>query len=96
MTDEADKIRENTQPTLSGLWVVIAKIRERDLPDDGGEVQRQMSAVLEIYDPATEKEWSETVRRGSVVTIGGDRYCIVALEKGQTEPGAIWIRRLGG
>lgn len=95
MVDSADKLKENTNPTLSGHEVAITKIRERDLPGNGGEVHRQLSVVLEIFDPATEKSWSETVARGSVVTIGGDRYCVVELEKGETEPGAIWIRKVG-
>lgn len=88
----ADRLTEGTLPTLSGHDVGVTGIFVRALPGNGGEVRRQLSGMLVISH--AESAWRETVVRGSVVTIGSDRYCITAIEAGKTEPGAIWVRKL--
>jgi hypothetical protein len=93
-TDETQRLRETTQPTLSDRLVGIGNIFERDVPDASGVVAARLSAVLVITDPTTQQSRRETVIEGSVVTIGGDRYCVVELEAGTREPGWVSIRKL--
>jgi hypothetical protein len=94
MTDEVHKLRETTNPTLSDHQVGISNIFERDLADATGTVAPRLSAVLVIFDPASKQSRRETVIADSVVTIGRDRYCVVSIEEGTSQPGSISIRKL--
>jgi hypothetical protein len=94
MQEDVMKLRESTSPTVSDRRVGISNIYERDLPDAQGTVAPRLSAVLVIFDMATNETRRETVIEGSEVAIGADRYCVVGLEKGTTSPGSVSIRKL--
>ena len=94
MADDVLTLRETTNPTLSDHQVGISNIFERDLPDASGVVGPRLSAVLVIFDPATKQSRRETVAADSVVTIGADRYCVVGLQEGKSQPGSISLRKL--
>jgi hypothetical protein len=94
MSQDVLRLRETTNPSLSKRQVGISNIFERDLPDASGAVASRLSAVLVIFDPETKESRRETVIESSVVTIGDDRYCVVALEEGKNEPGWVSIRKM--
>jgi len=94
MGEDVQRLRETTQPTLSDCAVGIGNIFERDLPDEHGVVAPRMSAVLVISDRKTGESRREKVFAGSVVSIGGDRYCVVSVEEGETSPGWVTVRKL--
>jgi len=94
MTGELLKFRETTSNTLSNKDVGISNIFERDLPDDKGVIASRMSAVLVIHDPVTDEIQRETVFEGKIVSIGGDRYCVVSVEIGKGSPGWLSLRQV--
>lgn len=94
MVDNELTIRETTQPALSGYWVGVGNIWERDLPDEQGIVAPRLSAALAIHDPASGQTRHEKVFAGSILTLGADRYLVVSVEEGDAIPGAITLRRL--
>lgn len=94
MTGEVLKFRETTSNTLSNKDVGISNIFERDLPDDKGTIAPRVSGVLVIHDPKTDEIQRETVFAGSVVSIGGDRYCVVSVELGKGSPGWVSLRQV--
>ena len=94
MTDTDISIRETTQPTLSGYLVGMSNIWERDLPDEHGVVAPRLSARLSIVDAASGQARHESVVAGSVLALGADRYRVVLIEEGASEPGAITLRKL--
>jgi len=94
MEKDVLRLRETTMPTLSERRVGISNIFERDLPDDKGVVASRLSALLTIHDPKTKESRKEKVIVGSMVSIGADRYCVVDIEEGKTEPGSISVRKL--
>jgi len=94
MQDEVLRFRETTNPTVSGNQVGISNIFERDLPDAKGVVGPRISAVLVIFDPATQQSRRETVATGSTVAIGADHYCVVSVEAGKSAPGWVSLRKL--
>ena len=94
MENQLLRFRETTNPTLSDREVGISNLFERDLPDASGAIARRVSASLSIYDPATRDEREEIVVAGSEVTIGADRYCVVAIDLPPDEPGWVSFRKL--
>jgi hypothetical protein len=86
---EVQRFQETTKPTLSGMWVGIGNIFERELPDANGVVASRMSAVLAIMSRDSDEVRHDTVAVDTVVGIGPDRYCIVSIEEGKKKPG--WI-----
>ena len=94
MTGEVLKFRETTSNTLSNKDLGISNIFERDLPDDKGVIAPRISAVLVIHDPRTDEIQRETVFAGNIVSIGGDRYCVVSVERGNGSPGWISLRQV--
>jgi hypothetical protein len=94
MADNVMTFQETTNPTLSDHEVGISNIFERELPDAGGNIAKRLSAVLVIFDPASQQSRRETVAVDSVVTIGTDRYCVVGLQAGTGQPGSISMRKL--
>lgn len=88
------EIRETTQRELSGHLVAAINLLEREFPAEGGGSQRLMSAVLSIMDTDTDREWQETVRAGSVVALGADRYCVARVERGRDAPGLLVLRQV--
>ena len=85
-------IRETAQAEISGHLVGVGNIWERELPDDQGRIALRLSASLAIQDLASQQERSEKVAVGSVISLGGDRYSVVNLKEGQSEPGSITLR----
>lgn len=87
-------IRETAQPALSGYWVGVGNIWERELPDEQGIIAPRLSASLMIRDPASGQTRHEKVFTGNILTLGADRYLVVSVEEGDAAPGAIVLRRL--
>lgn len=87
-------IHETTQPTISGHLVGVGNIWERDLPDDQGIIAARLSANLSIQDLASQRTWSEKVYAGSIVSLGADRYCVIDVEEGDSQPGWIVLRKI--
>jgi hypothetical protein len=94
MTGDEITIRETTQAQLSGHLVGVGNIWERDLPDDRGVIAPRLSASLSIEEIASREARSEKVFVGSVLSLGADRYAVVNVEEGESEPGSITLRKL--
>lgn len=93
MSNDEIRIRETTQPTISGHTVGVGNIWERELPDETGVIAPRLSASLTIEDLATKEIRHEKVFTGSVVSLGADRYSVVNIEEGESSPGAIILRK---
>lgn len=93
MGDEVMKIRETTQPLLSGYLVGVSNIWERDHADGKGGTAPRVAATLSITDPASRETRREDVVAGSIVALGADRYCVVAVEEGQASPGSVSLSK---
>jgi hypothetical protein len=93
MADDV-RIRETTQQTISQHLVGAANIFERDLPDETGTVAPRMSATLSIQDLQTRQSRTEKVFAGSTLSLGVDRYCVVTVEEGSSQPGVVVLRKL--
>jgi hypothetical protein len=93
MSDERT-IRETTQTEISGHLVGVGNIWERELPDEDGVIAPRLSATLSIFNLASQEERSEKVFAGKVVILGADRYEVVRVEEGETQPGSITLRQL--
>ena len=93
MSDDEITIRETAQAEISGHLVGVGNIWERELPDSEGVIESRLSAVLAIYDLASQEERSEKVWTGSEISLGDDRYAVVNVEEGQSEPGSLTLRR---
>ncbi|HBL13671.1 MAG TPA: hypothetical protein DD379_20190 [Cyanobacteria bacterium UBA11162] len=94
MTSDEIIIRETTQPTISGHLVGVSNIWERELPDDKGVIVPRLSANLSIMDIATEQTRNEKVFAGNRVSLGGDSYCVVKIEEGESAAGTITLRKI--
>jgi hypothetical protein len=94
MRGERLNIRETTQPEISNHLVGVANIFERELPDASGTVARRVSAQLVISAPGSDDIRRETVYAGSIVSIGSDRYCVVAVDEGTSAPGSLTLEKL--
>jgi hypothetical protein len=94
MTNDPIRIRETTQPALSGQLIGVSNIWERDLPDEHGVVASRLSADVSVFDPASRTARRQEVYAGSVLAVGADRYCVVEVEGGKSAPGSITLRRI--
>ena len=91
MSDDELRIRETTQPVLSGYLVGVSNIWERE--PQGGAAGR-VAAMLSITDPASRQTRREEVFEGTIVSVGADRYCVVSVEEGKSAPGWITMRKM--
>ena len=87
-------IRETTQTELSGHLVGVGNIWERNLPDESGVIAPRLSATLSIQDLASKAERHERVFAGVNISLGADRYEVVSVAEGQSEPGSITLRQV--
>ena len=92
MSNNEITIRETAQLEISGQLVAVGNIWERELPDSNEVIAPRMSATLSVHDPVSQEGWSEKVFAGSEISLGGDRYLVVNVEEGQSEPGSITLR----
>ena len=91
---EESAYKEGTNPRIGSVNVGIGNLFERDLADSTGTTASRMSAMFFIHDPATGAERNETVFAGSVVELGGARYCVTRVEPGDDGPGRVAVRAL--
>ena len=94
MAEGSLTIKETTQPELSGYLVGVSNIWERELPDKSGVVAKRLSAALAITRRETGETRHEKVVAGSLITLGGDTYCVEKVEEGSAGPGAIVVRKM--
>ena len=87
-------IKETTQTQLSNHLVGVGNIWERKLPDEHGVIAPRLSATLSIQDLDSKAERHERVFAGVNILLGADRYEVVRVEEGQTEPGSITLRQV--
>ncbi len=87
---------ETTVQSLSGKSVGISNIMEDDRPGPDGTVPKRPIADLSIWDQSTKAPTiRERVTIGSIVEIGGDRYCIADIKIGDTDtPGSVSMSKL--
>lgn len=93
MSSDVISIGETTQSTISGQWVGVSNIFERDIPDERGVIEARLSANVTVHDPNSKLTRDEKVIVGSVVLIGVDRYKIIGIEAGEMTPGKIVIQK---
>ncbi len=94
---EPMKLQEGTNPTLSGMDCGVGNIFARELADERGVVAQRTSAQLSIHDPASGtygKVEHLVVYKGSRITIGGDRYCVIDVLNGDRVPGWVIVGKL--
>ncbi len=81
------KLRETTNPSLSGWDVGISNIFARD---------GRMSAQLSIHEPSAPDDAvrREIVHAGTIFQIDADRYCVLELSSGTDGPGWLTVGKL--
>jgi hypothetical protein len=87
-------IRETTQPRIANHLVGVGNIWERELPDEEGVVASRLSASVSITNPNTRETRQQFVFVGSTLSLGQERYLVVDIDEGDSELGAIKVRRI--
>lgn len=94
MSGDRLNVRETTQQQIANHRVGVSNIFERELADASGTVAPRVSAQLVITSPGTPDVRRELVHAGSIVQLGSERYCVVAIEEGTSAPGSLTFEKL--
>jgi len=92
--DDVLRSGETTNLSLSDHAVGIGNIGNRQFLDENQVLVRRRSAQLAIYNFTTKKGRDEIVIEGSVVSIGGDQYCITSIEADPESRGWVSFQKL--
>ncbi len=83
-------IGEDHSVRLSGAQVTAGSIMERWEMKDSGISEHLTSARLSTAAGAA----GTTISVGSVVPVGADRYCVVGILFGRSEPGSVSLQKV--
>ncbi len=85
-------ITETTVGLLDGVSVAVGNVWERDYADAEGTRRAGMTARLAWTDMTGAEHW-EVAGAGTLLSLGGSHWRVVAVDKAEGEPGRVTLRR---